>query len=432
MKLRSSTFAVLAGAITSAALLGQTLSSLDRERAEDILNLVVKDVKKHYYDPNLRGVDLDARAKEARQRIESAQSLGQAFTAIGWTVDGLHDSHTLFIPPSHTLRTSYGFRMQIYGDACFVTRVKPGSDAEAKGLKRGDQILTVNGFEVLRDEYSKFEYVFYLLQPQPRLRLKVRSPEGTERALEILSKQHQEKQQYSMQDIWQFVREGENEEDLGRTEYYEASDGALLLKLKSFEISDRVVDEILGKMHGKKAVLFDLRGNGGGSVDVLARLLGVFFDHEVLIGDRIGREQKKPQKTKPSKPPFTGQAVVLVDSQSASASELFARVLQLEKRGTVVGDQSAGLVMEARVYENHIGVESLVAFYTEITDADIQMADGKSLEGRGVEPDEKVIPTAQDLAAGRDPVLSRGAALLGLNIPPEKAGTMFPFKWPKD
>lgn len=431
-KIRTSALGILAAGICGAASLGQTLSSLDRERAEDMLNLVVRDVKKHYYDPNLHGVDLDARSKEARQRIESAQSLGQAFTAIGWTIDGLNDSHTHFLPPRHTLRTDYGFRMQVYGDACFVTAVKPGSDAEAKGLKRGDQVLTVNGFRVLRDEYSKFEYVFYRLQPQPRLRLGVRSPEGAERTLEILSRQHEEKAQYSSQDFWQFVREGEDAAERSRTQYFEEGDEILLLKLKSFVVSDRVVDEILGKMHGKKAVLFDLRGNGGGLVDVLARLLGVFFDHEVLIGNRIGRDQKKPQVTKPSKPPFTGQAVVLVDSQSASASELFARVLQLEKRGTLVGDRSAGLVMEARVYQNHLGMESEVFFGTEITDADIQMTDGRSLEHEGVKPDVLILPTAQDLATGRDPVLSRGAALLGFNIPPDKAGTMFSFKWPKD
>ena len=432
MKLRTFVFAFFAGGICVAAMRGQALSSLDRERTEDMLNLVVKDVKKHYYDPNLRGVDLDARSQEAKKRIESAQSLGQAFTAIGWTIEGLNDSHTHFIPPRHTLQTAYGFRMQPYGDACYVTSVRPGSDAEAKGLKPGDQVLSVNGFRILRDEYSKFEYVFYTLQPQPRLRLEVRSPEGKERNLEILSKQHEEKQQYSVQDIWQFIREGEDAHEQGRTQYYEAGDGILLVKLKSFVVSDNVVDEILGKVHGKKAVLFDLRGNGGGSVDVLARLLGVFFDHEVLIGKRVGRDQKKPQVTKTSKPTFTGQAVVLVDSHSASASELFARVLQLEKRGTVVGDRSAGLVMEARIYENHLGMETEVFFATEITDADIQMADGKSLEGRGVEPDEKVFPTGEDLATGRDPVLSRGAALLGLNIPPDKAGTIFPFKWPKD
>jgi len=204
------------------------------------------------------------------------------------------------------------------------------------------------------------------------------------------------------------------------------------VKLKSFVLDEGQVNEFLGKLARKKSVLLDLRGNGGGSVDVLSRLLGVFFNHEVKIADRVSRGQKKPQMTKTSKEAFAGKIVVLIDSRSASASEVFARVIQLEKRGIVVGDRSGGLVMEARIYDYHPGAGEVVLFGLEITDADIVMTDGKSLEGRGVEPDELVLATAQDLAAGRDPVLSRGAALLGVNISPEKAGTLFPYVWPKN
>jgi C-terminal processing protease CtpA/Prc len=57
------------------------------------------------------------------------------------------------------------------------------------------------------------------------------------------------------------------------------------------------------------------------------------------------------------------------------------------------------------------------------------MADGKSLEGTGVTPDETVLPTAEDIAAGRDPVLAYAAKLAGLEIDPVKAGKLFPFEW---
>ena len=429
MRMRWLPLLVLAGSFFGASLFAQKMSNIDRDRALQILDLSVKDVKKHYYDPRLRGFDIDARAKEARTRIENVQSLGQAFALIGWTLDGLNDSHTYFLPPARTLRTDYGWRMQLIGEKCLVTGVKPKTDAESKGLKPGDEVISVDGFVPTRGVYEKLEYLLYLLRPMPVLHLQIRSPEGSQRSLDVLSKQRAESVAYKYTDIWQMVREAESQEERNRPAYYEMGDDVLIFKPKSFLLADNQMNQVLAALHRKKALLFDLRGNGGGAVEVLARLLGDFFDHEVKIGDRVGREQRKAMVTKAPKEPFTGKVVVMIDSQSASAAELFARVIQLEKRGTVIGDRSGGFVMEARIYDNEPGG---VWFATVITDADILMTDGKSLEGHGVEPDELVVPTAQDLAAGRDPVLSRGAALVGLKIPPEKAGTMFPYKWPKD
>jgi C-terminal processing protease CtpA/Prc len=71
-----------------------------------------------------------------------------------------------------------------------------------------------------------------------------------------------------------------------------------------------------------------------------------------------------------------------------------------------------------------------VLYYgTSITVADVIMTDGKSLEKVGVTPDETLLPTGADLAAQRDPVLSRAAALVGVKLEPEKAGTFFPKEW---
>jgi carboxyl-terminal processing protease len=126
---------------------------------------------------------------------------------------------------------------------------------------------------------------------------------------------------------------------------------------------------------------------------------------------------------------FSGKLIVLIDSESASAAELFARVIQLENRGTVVGDRSSGMVMEAQIWPYQQG-QGTVKFYDfEITDADLIMKDGKSLEKNGVVPDETALPTAADLAAGRDPVLSRAAELAGVKLDPAAAAKMFPFEW---
>jgi C-terminal processing protease CtpA/Prc len=105
--------------------------------------------------------------------------------------------------------------------------------------------------------------------------------------------------------------------------------------------------------------------------------------------------------------------------------------MQLEERATVVGDRSAGAVMRAQHHGHQVGID-IVAFYgASVTDADLLMTDGKSLEHVGVTPDQLLLPTPADMAAKRDPVLARAAEILGFKLTPEEAGKMFPVEWEK-
>jgi C-terminal processing protease CtpA/Prc len=413
-------------------------TSIDKERGHVILGTIKDDLKRYYYDPAFHGMDLDTRFKMADEKIKQAQSLGQIFGTIAQVLVDLDDSHTFFLPPGRSYRTEYGWQMQVIGDKCYVTAVKPGSDAAAKGLHQGDEIYAIDGIGPTRENFWKIQYMYRALRPQPGVRLQVIKPDGRQQQLDVSARIDQVKRVLNLSgdddgtDIWNMVRESENESRLHRQRYVDLSDDVFVWKMPEFDLLKDDVDQFVNKFRKKKGVVIDLRGNSGGYVETLVRLLGNVLDHDVKVGDLKRRKDSKPllAKTRGSEI-FTGKLVVLIDSQSASASELFARVVQLEKRGTVIGDRSAGAVMEAKQYPHQLGIDTVVPYGVSITEADIIMTDGKSLEHTGVTPDEIKIPTAMDLATQKDPVLAYAASLLGVTITPEKAGALFPVEWRK-
>src|SRR5690348_16157298 len=115
----------------------QDLTTFQREQAEAMLRDISNDVKKNYCDPLALGADWDAKVRETTAKIEKSESMNQALSHIAALLDSLNDSHTFFIPPARPYRNDYGFEMQMIGDRCFVTRVRPHSDAQSKHLKPG-------------------------------------------------------------------------------------------------------------------------------------------------------------------------------------------------------------------------------------------------------------------------------------------------------
>jgi hypothetical protein len=76
-------------------------------------------------------------------------------------------------------------------------------------------------------------------------------------------------------------------------------------------------------------------------------------------------------------------------------------------------------------YSHQVGVDRVIFYTIEVSDADIVMADSTHLEGNGVIPDELVLPTAEDLHERRDPALARALAIVGLDYSPQEAGRLF-------
>jgi hypothetical protein len=119
--------------------------------------------------PQAARVGWDAKVRQAQENIDKADSMDSAVSELAALLDSLNDSHTAFILPLRNYVHRYGFSMKMIGDRCYVIRVHPGSDAEKKGLRRGDQVLAVNDLPVTRKTFWKIEYIFQFLRPQPRV-----------------------------------------------------------------------------------------------------------------------------------------------------------------------------------------------------------------------------------------------------------------------
>lgn len=410
----------------------------NRENGISILNAIKSDLRKNYYDPTFRGVDLDEFFKPVEAKIMQAASIGEVLGIIAQGLMRFEDSHTFLIPPMSATQVEHGWKMQMYGDKCYVVAVKPGSDAAAQGLKPGDRILSLNGTEPTRKNFWKLYYHYYVLMAARQLPLTIEKPDGKRRELVVSAAVTERKKMLDLTgagnggDINSLIRESENDAYMSRHRYYEVGDDVMIWRMTSFNLDDQDVDKLMSKAKRRKALILDLRGNPGGAVSALQRLVGNVFDHDVKIADLKGRKEMKPMLAKTrGDQAFKGQLVVLIDSESGSAAEVFARVVQLEKRGTVLGDRTAGAVMQSRSYDYKSGLAIGFVYGVSITNADIIMSDGTSLEHTGVTPDEKLLPTGEDLATGKDPVMVRAAALIGLEITPEKAGALFPYEWKK-
>lgn len=114
--------------------------------------------------------------------------------------------------------------------------------------------------------------------------------------------------------------------------------------------------------HGARKLVLDLRGNGGGIVEEALRIVNLFVDQDLTIVETRGKSERSNRVYKTTSSPRYKEMplVVLVDKNSASASEIVSGALQDLDRATLIGQRTfgKGLVQNVRniVYGGHIKV----------------------------------------------------------------------------
>lgn len=237
----------------------------------------------------------------------------------------------------------------------------------------------------------------------------VRGPEGSEARYQLVSASDSSVQKT----VLLTRRMVENKETLARGEIIDirsGGDGATrigILSLPSFygdldggdRSSAKDVKTIVERMvrEGVKGIVIDLRGNGGGLFEEATLMAGLFIGRGPVVQVKDARGQIDRKTVSYRKPAFDGEIVVLIDRESASASEILAATLQDYGRAVIVGDPSSygkGTVQElvpvARYlpyFIDHSGVGML-----KVTTQKFYRIEGGSTQLRGVESDI-VLPT---------------------------------------
>jgi len=420
-------FVGLVGALTRAAPPDDAADarSLGVSMARDLKAAV----KSRYFDAEGRAPDFDEIFRGAETRVRQATSQAQVAVIMAQTLSALGDSHTFFIPPIRAFEVDHGFEAGVVGEALRVLSVAPGSDADKKGVRLGDRILKMEGAPVNRSNWAEISYAVNVVLPRKQVALSLQTDELAPREVLVEATVTERPRKIAFEEWFDDVaaRFRKNPRYAWRYWTYE-KEKVVVAKLYSFMITDDLVNKLMDKIHDARALILDLRGNPGGSVDALQIAAGAFFEDEIQLGTQRDRKSTKPLKSKrpKSKRLFAGDLVVLVDAATASSAEILARVIQIEKRGAVVGDRTAGTVMLAE----HLSLAAgnairLIPYGASVTVADLLMKDGQRLEGRGVEPDEVIVPTPADLREYRDPAMARAAAISGLELSPEAAWSHF-------
>jgi carboxyl-terminal processing protease len=128
----------------------------------------------------------------------------------------------------------------------------------------------------------------------------------------------------------------------------------------------------------------DLRNNPGGYLDVAVDLAGWFLKKGTLVVKEVGKDIDKSQYAYGNGALANVPIVVLVNKGSASASEILAGALQINRGIKLIGEETFGKGTVQKVIEFNDG-SSL-----KITIAHWVLPNGKILEGNGLKPDIEV------------------------------------------
>ena len=381
-----------------------------------------------YYDPRLNGVDW--RAQRARYLPEAlAAGDDESFWEVLDRLAGeLRDSHTRVESPRRAEarkrfeNQSLGLGLMWEGAALVVASVHPNSDAWWAGVRPGMAVTRIGA----EDAAAAFRRV-----------LDGTREGSTPRARHLSAVGKFNRGETDAPVAMTFVRADGS--DLAVTlkrrtlatpplvQSRILPSGFAYLRFSNFlpSLSDQV-GAMLHAAHDAPGLIIDLRNNGGGSLTMAKELLDTFFKEKVPMSRQITRDGKPitlvwgalevvkmEYDTAGRADAYAGPVAILVNSGSASGSELFSAAMQDLGRATVFGQPTCGCLLGYIGYAKIPGGGELA--YSEIG---FRTPKGRRIEGEGVVPDFPIPVAAADLQLARDRTLEAAQQWLAAKAPP--------------
>ncbi|NWG21720.1 MAG: PDZ domain-containing protein [Chloroflexi bacterium] len=360
-----------------------TLAALMPDERTAIFDEIWTLVRDRYVYEDYGGIDWEAVRSEFEPLVVAAGTEAEFYALIEQMIGRLGDDHTRFDTPQDVAEemarfdgalayAGIGAMIRTLPDGVMITRLARGGPAEQAGLRPRDLIIAVNGIPISDTTAFGSGGPISMVRGQPGtpVRLSVRSGERPPRDVTVI-------RQVIPPDAFPSV-EGQRLPGTGV--------GLVLIDTFALaELDGRVAATIaaLNQSGPLDGLILDVRGNGGGRIDLLRRTLGLFIDGG-SIGSSSGRNRSFSLDVPSGQtlPLLEGvPIVVLTGDETASAAEMFAAGLQVRGRARIVGMPSAGNT------ENLIGYDLDDGSRFWLAELVFRLPDGSLIEGRGVQPD---------------------------------------------
>jgi len=319
------------------------------------------------------------------------------YKAIQGVIDATDDPYTAFLDPTQAeiLRTDLsgsfegiGATVRL-GEDGSVEVVQPlaGWPAIEAGLRAGDAILEVDGVDI--QGMSLYEAIAL-----------IRGPAGT--TVRLLVRREGVKEPFSIEIQRTRI-------ELAVVEYRMLDNDIAYIRLTEYgQTATEELVEALDDLNADQArgLILDLRGNRGGYLSAAIEVTSQFIDRGDIVIERFRDGREVQHKAIPGGKALDVPLVVLIDSASASASEITAGAVQDTKRGMLIGTTTLG--------KGSVQVAHTLSDNSElrVTIARWFTPNGRGIHQEGIEPDIAVEISQDDLAQGRDPQLDRAIRYL--------------------